>query len=219
MALFFKSLIGRVILLNILLLAIGFATYTLFHIRREQVHLIDTSRENAQLLASTIEKALFTSMSTGNSKDVQSIIEMVGRNPRLDSVRIFHPDGTILKSSKPEEIGQKVNVQDHTLFLSNRVEGTFRLDGKEILGVVKPIATDRHVMRKLRMPPTLLPGQWPPGAGSLKSPPGGRCAGRTHSRHTAPSSRSRPPQHCTRFVVPPSTGSWVQAPVTCGLRL
>jgi len=141
---FFKSLIGRVILLNILLLAIGFATYTLFHIRREQVHIIDTTRENAQLLASTIEKSLFTAMRTGNSEDVQSIIEMVGRSPRLARVRIFHPDGTILKSSLPQEIGSKVDVQDHNLFLSNRVEGTYRVGGKEMLGLVKPIVTDER---------------------------------------------------------------------------
>ena len=139
---FFKSLIGRVILLNILLLSIGFATYTLFHIRREQVHIIDTTRENAQLLVSTIEKALFNSMRLGNTEDVQSIIEMVGRSPRLAGLRIFHPDGTILKSSRPGEIGRKVDVQDHTLFLSNRVEGTYRIDGKEMLGIVKPIVTD-----------------------------------------------------------------------------
>jgi len=142
--LFFKSLIGRVILLNILLLAIGFATYTLFHIRREQVHIIDTTRDTANLLVSTIEKSLFTSMRTGNTNEVQSIIELVGRSPRLARVRIFHPDGTILKSSFPEEIGTKVDVQDHTLFLSNRVEGTFRIDGKEMLGLVKPIVTDER---------------------------------------------------------------------------
>ncbi|PLY06161.1 MAG: histidine kinase [Desulfuromonas sp.] len=144
MALFFKSLIGRVILLNILLLAIGFATYTLFHIRREQVHIIDTTRENAHLLVSTIEKALFNSMRLGNSEDVQSIIELVGRSPRLAGLRIFHPDGTVLKSSKPTEIGRKVNLQDHTLFLSNRVEGTYRVDGQEMLGIVKPIVTDER---------------------------------------------------------------------------
>jgi len=144
LALFFKSLIGRVILLNILLLAIGFATYTLFHIRREQVHIIDTTRETANLLASTIEKSLFNSMRTGNTDEVQAIIELVGRSPRLARVRIFHPDGTILKSSLPEEIGTKVNVQDHTLFLSNRVEGTYRIDGKEMLGLVKPIVTDER---------------------------------------------------------------------------
>ena len=142
MALFFKSLIGRVILLNILLLSIGFATYTLFHIRREQVHIIDITRENAQLLASTIEKSLFNAMRTGRSEEVQSILEMVGRSPRLSGLRIFHPDGTVLKSSRPDEIGSKVDVQDHTLFLSNRIEGTFRINGEEMLGVVKPIVTD-----------------------------------------------------------------------------
>ncbi len=144
MSLFFKSLISRVILLNILLLAVGFATFTLFHIRREQVHLLASTRDSAQLLLSTIEKSIFNSMRLGNTEEVQSILELVGRSPRLANVRIFHPDGTILKSARPEEIGSKVNPQDLALFLSKQTERTFRADGDEVMAIVKPIVSDER---------------------------------------------------------------------------
>lgn len=139
---FFKSLISRVILLNILLLAVCFGVFTLFHIHREQTHLVGSTRENAELLLSTIEKSIFNSMRIGNSEEVQAILEQVGQNRRIRNVRIFHPDGTVLKSAHPQEIGSQVNPFDLALFQNNRREGVLRHGGKDILGIVKPIISD-----------------------------------------------------------------------------
>ena len=142
--LIFKSLIGRVILLNVLLLTLGIGIFTLFHLRREQSHLVASTRESAELLLTTVEKSIFNSMRVGNSEDVQAILEMVGRNQRLSRVRIFHPDGTILKSARPEEIGFQVGPSDLELFRSRRHEGIgiLRIDGEEVLGIVKPILSE-----------------------------------------------------------------------------
>lgn len=141
---FFKSLISRVIILNILLLATGIGIFTALHIRREQQHLVATARESADLLLSTIEKSVFTAMRNGNSDDVQSILELVGRNRHLLNVRIFHPDGTVLKSARPEEIGSAVNPADFVLFRDNLREGIFRLPAGEVLSLVRPIVTDER---------------------------------------------------------------------------
>jgi sensor histidine kinase regulating citrate/malate metabolism len=142
--LFFKSLISRVIILNILLLTIVIGTFTLFHIRREQKHLVSATRENAELLLATIENSIFNSMRVGNSENVQKILEMVGRSPGLTNIRIFHPDGTILKSAHPQEIGHLLNTYDLALFQNGRREGIFRANGEEVLGIIKPIVSDRR---------------------------------------------------------------------------
>jgi signal transduction histidine kinase len=142
--LFIKSLISRVIILSILLLATGIGILTLFHIQREEQHLINSTRESAELLLSTVEKSIFNSMRIGNSEDVQTILELVGRNPQLTQVRIFDPDGTILKSAHPEEIGSRVDNFDLGLFANYRHQGIFRIDGEEVLGMVKPIVSDAH---------------------------------------------------------------------------
>ncbi|WP_298039430.1 ATP-binding protein [uncultured Desulfuromonas sp.] len=141
---FFKSLISRVIILNILLLTVGIGTFTLFHIRREQIHLIGATKESAELLLATVERAIFNSMRVGNSEDVQAILEMVGRSHSLTNVRIFHPDGTILKSARPHEIGGPVDSFDLALFQNQRAEGIFRVNGEEVLGIVKPIVSDER---------------------------------------------------------------------------
>ncbi|RMF44873.1 MAG: HAMP domain-containing protein [Deltaproteobacteria bacterium] len=140
----FQSLVARVILLNILLVSIVIGAFTMFHIRREEEHLINSTRRSAHLLLTTVEKAIFNSMRVGNSYDVQNILEMVGRSHSVATVRIFHPDGTILKSSRPTEIGRRLRSFDLTLYQNNRVEGVFKVDGKDVLGLVRPIVTDEQ---------------------------------------------------------------------------
>jgi hypothetical protein len=142
--LFFKSLISRVIILNILLLTIVIGTFTLFHIRREQKHLVSATRESAELLLATIEHSIFNSMRVGNSENVQKVLEMVGRSQRLTNIRIFHPDGTILKSAHPQEIGRLLNTYDFALFQNGRSDGIFRVNGEEVLGIIKPIISDER---------------------------------------------------------------------------
>jgi hypothetical protein len=142
--LFFKSLISRVIILNIILLTVGIGTFSLFIIREEQQHLVEATRESADMLLSTVERSIFASMRIGNSEDVQAILEMVGKGRHLSNVRIFHPDGTILKSAQPREIGTRIGPYDMALFLSRRTEGIFRVDGEEVLGMVKPIVSDER---------------------------------------------------------------------------
>lgn len=141
---FFKSLIIRVIILIVLLLSIVIGVFTMLHIRREESHLITSTQESAQLLLSTVERSIFNSMRVGNSHDVQAILEMVGRSQRLANVRIFHPDGTILKSARPEEIGRQLRGMDLTLFQNHQSEAVFRVDGKDVLGMVKPIIADER---------------------------------------------------------------------------
>lgn len=143
----YKSLIVRVILLNILLMAIGIGIFTLINVRREQLHLIESNQETANLLLAIIEKSIFTAMQNGDSPQVQQILEVVGKNNRLLNLRIFHPDGTILKSANPHEIGQQVNFADYNTFKEGRSEATFRVNGREALTVIRPILTDERCYR------------------------------------------------------------------------
>lgn len=140
----FRSLLSRVIILSVLLLMVGVGSFSLLHIRREQSHLLNATRESAELLLSTIEKSIFSSMRVGNSEDVQAILELVGRSHQLTNVRIFHPDGTVLKSARPQEIGGRLVTPDLALFKNNQTEGIFRVQGEEVLAMIKPIYSDER---------------------------------------------------------------------------
>jgi len=140
--LFFQSLISRVIICIILLLTIGVGAFSSFFIIREHRWMVATTLENAEVILSTVEKSIFNAMRNGNSADVQTVLEMVGRNSKLVGVRIFHPDGTVLRSANPEEIGAKVAIQDLTLFEAKGREATFEIDGQEVLGIIRPIVSE-----------------------------------------------------------------------------
>lgn len=140
---FFKSLIGRIVILSFLLFLVAIGSVTLFHIRREHTHITNASLRTADLMISSIERAIDTAMSTGNNGDVQKILELVGSDQRLSGVRIFHPDGRVLKSSEPNEIGRRVDPHGLATFLQGRRHDIFRgPNGGEVLGVIKPIYTE-----------------------------------------------------------------------------
>jgi signal transduction histidine kinase len=140
---FFKSLIGRITILSFLLFLVAIGSVTLFHIQREHTYITNASLQTADLMMSVIERAINSSMSTGNTRDVQKILEMVGSDSRLSGVRIFHPDGRVLKSSEPHEIGRRVDPHSLATFLQGQRLDIYRNPvGDEVLGVVKPIYTE-----------------------------------------------------------------------------
>jgi len=142
---FIRSLIGRIVILSFLLFLIAIGSVTLFHIRREHTHITETSLYTADLMMSVIERSIGSSMSTGNTRDVQQILEMVGSDPRLSGVRIFHPDGRVLKSSEPNEIGRRVDPHTLGTFLQGQGHDIFRGPaGGEVMGVVKPIYSEHR---------------------------------------------------------------------------
>ncbi len=144
----FTSLISRIILLIIILLTIGVSGFTLFHLQREKVHLIDGTRQSAQLLLNTIEKSIFHSMRLGNSAEVQAVLEMVGDSKGFAGVRIFGTDGLILKSHHPEEIGQMVDKRSFNLYVQQQDEAIFdNPDGEQVMSLIRPIVADERCFR------------------------------------------------------------------------
>lgn len=136
----FNSLISRVILLNVLLLIIGVGTFAMYHLQREQGHLIDINRQNALLLLNTIERSIFHSMCTGNQSNVQAILEKVGVSEELIAVQIFDSEGTILRSARPQDLGKQTSKRSLELFRQDRQEGFYETeDGTRVISMLLPI--------------------------------------------------------------------------------
>ncbi len=136
----FNSLTTRVIVIFISLLIFGIGSFTFLSLRWEHSHLLNTAREGSQLLLNTIERSIFNSMRTGNTEDVQVILQMVGRTHKLVGVRIFHPQGIVLKSANPHEVGKPVSANDYDIFINNKKEGVYEVPGSgQVLGMIRPI--------------------------------------------------------------------------------
>lgn len=136
----FKSLTTRIIITTITLLVSGIYCYTFFNVRQQQSQFIGMARENTELLLHTIESSIFHAMHMGNVQDVGSILAMVGQHNQLVGVRIFHPQGMVLRSSNPSEVGQSVRPNDYALYQSTKPFEIFQLPlHGEVLSMVKPI--------------------------------------------------------------------------------
>lgn len=136
----FRSLTTRVIATSITLLITGIFTYTIFNVQHQQEMLIESARENTELLLHTIESSIYNTMHLGNVQDVGSILSMVGQHNQLVGVRIFHPHGIILRSANPNEVGKSVNPDDYKIFQSLKNYNIFNMPSHgEVLGMVKPI--------------------------------------------------------------------------------
>lgn len=139
----FNSLISRIILLNVLLLILGIGTFAMYHLQRERGRLIDINRQNAQLLLNTIERSIFHSMCIGSSANVQAILEKVGDSDELIGVQIFDTEGTILRSTRPEELGRKISTHSYELFQQQKVEDFYETeDGVRAISLLLPIKAD-----------------------------------------------------------------------------
>jgi signal transduction histidine kinase len=136
----FKSLTARIIVTTITLLACGIFAYATFNVRYQQTQLIDSARENAELLLHTVESSIYNTMHLGNVQDVGTILSMVGQHDQMVGVRIFHPHGIILRSSNASEVGRVVNAKDYNLYQTPKHYGIFELSPHgEVLSMVKPI--------------------------------------------------------------------------------
>ncbi|BBA71317.1 ATP-binding protein [Geobacter sulfurreducens] len=142
----FRSLTTRVIIILVGLLSVGIGTFTYLNFKREKRQLIAAARENTLLLLNTIERSIYRSMSIGDTQDVQRMLEMVGKShSKLLGVRIFHPQGVVLKSSLPSEMGGTVPDGDYQLFANNLREGIFASGSHgEVFGMIKPIYNEEQ---------------------------------------------------------------------------
>jgi signal transduction histidine kinase len=124
------------------LLAVGITSLAWLNLRREKTQLINSARESTELLINTIERSIYNSMRMGNTEDVRIILEMVGKNHKLAAVRIFHPQGIVLKSANPAETGKAVRDEDYQLFINSHYMSIFPTPAGEVLSMVKPIYND-----------------------------------------------------------------------------
>ena len=102
------KILGTVCGLIIIFLSV--ATYLNFKHQKQLVHKITDG--NIQLLNETIKSSISDAMRTGRSEEVRSILSRLNNSGHITSIRILDPEGVILNSANPAEIGTSVPKQD-----------------------------------------------------------------------------------------------------------
>jgi signal transduction histidine kinase len=86
---------------------IGASTWWNLSIHRE--HMLASTEDKVRALAEAIDRGIQVAMRIGNTQEVQHILEEIARDPDIEQVMIFDPEGTIRRSSKPEMVGRKLD--------------------------------------------------------------------------------------------------------------
>lgn len=137
-----SSLKSKIIISVSAILAVTIGLGTWINIRYQQAHMEDALEDNVLIISNTIERSLANAMLDGKSREVQHILEAVGGYHNIREVKIFSPNGVILKSSKPWMIGRKVDPSTQKWFLSDRVRKPIKRRDEGIFSVLYPIEND-----------------------------------------------------------------------------
>lgn len=102
------KILGTVCLLIVVILTA--ATYLNFRQQKQLVHKITDS--NIHVLNETIKSSISDAMRSGRSDEVRSILSKLSTSGHISSIRILDPDGLILNSAQPSEIGSQIPKED-----------------------------------------------------------------------------------------------------------
>jgi len=89
----------------VLLLTIGTSAAVILRVQTKM--MMDSKLKDVEFVSDLIERSITDAMENGRTADVQKIIETLGKNQEIATLRILSTSGAILKSKSSSEIGQK----------------------------------------------------------------------------------------------------------------
>lgn len=95
---------------GLIIIFLSIATYLNFRHQKQLAHKIIDG--NIQLLNETIKSSISDAMRTGRSDEVRNIISRLNNSGHINSIRILDPEGLVLNSAKPSEIGSSIPKED-----------------------------------------------------------------------------------------------------------
>ncbi len=137
-----SSLKSKIIISVSAILAVTIGLGTWINIRYQRAQMEDSLEDNVLIISNTIDRSLANAMLDGKSKEVQHILEAVGGYHNIQEVKIFSPNGVVLKSSKPWMIGRRVDAFTQKWFLASKFKKPIKRREEGIFSVLFPIEND-----------------------------------------------------------------------------
>ncbi len=97
----------KIIAIIVLVVLVTLSLTTIIILNVQQKKLILSTFDDAKMLSGIVERSIGEAMRNGKSRDVQRILENLGRSKELVTLRILSVAGEVLKSKTPKEIGSK----------------------------------------------------------------------------------------------------------------
>jgi len=138
------SLRSKIIIAVSAILAVTIGLGTWINIGYQRAQMEDALADNVLIISNTIDRSLSNAMLDGKSKEVQHILEAVGGYHNIKEVKIFSPNGVILKSSNRAMIGRRIEPSMQKWFLEDKFKKPIKRREEGLFSVLFPIENEQR---------------------------------------------------------------------------
>ena len=147
-----RRLASKLILTVGLTLLITITTWAYFNIDYQENKLMKNVVVGTDRLTNTIKLGTHYAMMLNSRDDINQIINNIGRQKEIETIRIYNKEGQIKFSNQPAELETKTNIKDEACYICHRSDpplSELGLDeririftsqqGYRLLGIISPI--------------------------------------------------------------------------------
>ena len=138
-----------------LTLLITISTWAYFNIDYQEKKLMQNVVVGADRLTNTIKLGTHYAMMLNSRDDINQIINNIGRQKEIETIRIYNKEGEIKFSNQPAEVDTTTNIKNEACFICHRtdpplsalaLEQRTRIfhspNGYRLLGIISPICNE-----------------------------------------------------------------------------
>jgi len=150
-----RRLASKLILTVGLTLLITISTWAYFNTNYQEKKLMENIVAGIDRLTNTIKLGTHYAMMLNSRDDINQIINNIGRQKEIASIRIYNKEGEIKYSNRPTEIDTTTNIKDEACYICHRSEpplSALSLEertrifnspkGYRLLGIISPICNE-----------------------------------------------------------------------------
>jgi histidine kinase len=150
-----RRLASKLILTVGLTLLITITTWAYFNIDYQENKLMKNVVVGTDRLTNTIKLGTHYAMMLNSRDDINQIINNIGRQKEIETIRIYNKEGQIKFSNQPAELETKTNIKDEACYICHRTDpplSELGLDeririftsqqGYRLLGIISPIRNE-----------------------------------------------------------------------------
>ncbi|MEJ2169573.1 MAG: HAMP domain-containing protein, partial [Desulfobacterales bacterium] len=150
-----RSLAFKLILTVGLTLLVTISTWAYFNTNYQEKKLMENIVAGTDRLTNTIKLGTHYAMMLNSRDDINQIINNIGRQKEIETIRIYNKAGEIKFSNRPGEIDTTTNIKDEACYICHRSEPPLSAlsleertrifsspEGYRMLGIISPICNE-----------------------------------------------------------------------------
>jgi histidine kinase len=152
---FRRSLASKLVLTVGLTLLVTISTWAYFNINSQEKKLMANIVAGTDRLTNTIKLGTHYAMMLNSRDDINQIINNIGRQKEIETIRIYNKEGEIKYSNRPTEVDITTNIKNEACHICHRTEPPLSALGLEqrtrifnspkgyrLLGIISPICNE-----------------------------------------------------------------------------